>query len=524
VALMKPDRRRIAPIGLYLAGLAVLAALFIFVVQREWNLAVQVCLGLALVGLASYALLDPAHVRRVFTGRQARYGSNALVLTAAFIGIIVVANYLVYQLAGQHPLRWDISQDKKYTLAEESLKTLEGLNGEVTAQAFFTTDIPRTETETLLEQYRSNSAGKFSYQFIDPVSNPVAAEQAGIANNGSIVLQMDDRRQIIYPPTEPGITSGLVRLLNPQEQKVYFLTGHGEHDLEATGDSSYALVKRMLESKNYIVEQLSLLNAQAVPVDARLVVIAGPKQPLAENEAALLIDYLENGGGLVLMQDPQPQTQSRDQSDVLVEYLQDTWGIELGNDIVVDPNSGQSPTFAIGVEYGSSPITESLRGYYTVLPITRSVSVGGAPSAYSKAVLVLTAEQAWAETDLVGIQEDPPQVEYDPDQDVGGPVPLAASGENFQTDARVVVIGDSDFVANANFTVYANSDFFANVVDWTARQEQIISLTPRSQTQRLILPPQKTALNLVFLGTVIILPGIVLAAGIAVFLQRRKKG
>jgi ABC-type uncharacterized transport system involved in gliding motility auxiliary subunit len=165
-----------------------------------------------------------------------------------------------------------------------------------------------------------------------------------------------------------------------------------------------------------------------------------------------------------------------------------------------------------------------LRGYYTVLPIARSVTVEGAPSAYSKAVLVLTGEQAWAETDLEGIQQQPPQVEFNKDQDMSGAVPLAASGENFQTEARLVVIGDSDFVANTNFTVYANSDLFANVIDWAARQEQIISLTPREQTRRLILPPQKTALNLVFLGTVIILPGLALAAGILAFIQRRKKG
>lgn len=521
---MKAEWRRFAPLGLYLAGLAALAALFIFIVQRQWNLAVQVCLGLVVIGLAGFALLDPSRVRRALTGRQARYGSNALIRTVAFIGIILMVNYLVYQWANQRSLRWDLSQDKKYSLAVETLNTLEKLSVPVTAQAFFTTDIPRDETERLLNLYSANSGGKFSFEFIDPVANSIAAEQSDISTNGSILLQMDDRRQVVFPPTEQGITGGLVRLLNPQEQVIYFLTGHGEHDPEGTGDASYAVVKRMLESKNYTVKQLSLLNAQSIPDDARLIVIAGPKQPLAETEVALLVKYLDTGGALVVLQDPLPQTGAGDQPDALLDYLQNTWGINLGNDIIVDPNSGQSPTFAIGVEYGDSPITESLRGYYTVLPIARSVTVEGAPSAYSKAVLVLTGEQAWAETDLEGIQQQPPQVEFNKDQDMSGAVPLAASGENFQTEARLVVIGDSDFVANTNFTVYANSDLFANVIDWAARQEQIISLTPREQVRRLILPPQKTALNLVFLGTVIILPGLALAAGILAFIQRRKKG
>jgi hypothetical protein len=98
---MKAERRernekmsRFAPLGLYLSLVAALAAGVLYILQRQWNLPVQICLGLIVIGLAGFALLDPERVRVAFSGRQARYGSNALVLSVAFLGIIGVTNYL----------------------------------------------------------------------------------------------------------------------------------------------------------------------------------------------------------------------------------------------------------------------------------------------------------------------------------------------------------------------------------------------------------------------------------------------
>jgi multisubunit Na+/H+ antiporter MnhC subunit len=69
---MKPQWRRFAPIGLYLALIAALISIGLYVVQRQMTLALQISLGLIVIGLALYALLDPDKVRQLLTGRQAR--------------------------------------------------------------------------------------------------------------------------------------------------------------------------------------------------------------------------------------------------------------------------------------------------------------------------------------------------------------------------------------------------------------------------------------------------------------------
>ena len=120
---MKPELRRYAPVGLLVALLAIVAAAVFYILYREFNLQVKISLGIFILGLAAFAFLDPDRVRISFTGRQARYGSNALVLTLAFVGVLVVVNYLFYTNSKQ----WDLTQDKSFTLSTETLDALKGL-------------------------------------------------------------------------------------------------------------------------------------------------------------------------------------------------------------------------------------------------------------------------------------------------------------------------------------------------------------------------------------------------------------
>src|SRR4030042_2789356 len=119
----------------------------LYIVQREFNLYLQIRLGWIVVGLALFALLDPERVRQLLTGRQARYGSNAFVLSLAFVGIVVVVNYLVYQ----NSKRWDLTEDKQYTLAPETLDTLKNLKDLVLAQAFFTKRMSTDQAQVVLD-------------------------------------------------------------------------------------------------------------------------------------------------------------------------------------------------------------------------------------------------------------------------------------------------------------------------------------------------------------------------------------
>jgi len=263
---MNSKWRRFAPLGLYLSLLALLVAISLYIIQREWNLYLQISLALVVLGLAIFAILDPQKVREAFTGRQVRYGSNTFILSVAFIGILVVANYLSFS----NSKRWDLTEDKQNTLADETLATLETLPEGVQAQAFFTPRLSSENAKSLLEQYKFASQGKFEYSFIDPETDPIAAQQAKITRDGTIVFRMGDRQELVELVNEKEMTGALVRLMSDEVRAVYFLTGHGERNPDGTDNDAYSSAKTVLESKNYKVELLNLLSTNSIPEDAKV--------------------------------------------------------------------------------------------------------------------------------------------------------------------------------------------------------------------------------------------------------------
>ncbi len=509
--------RRFAPLGLYLSLLALLATTGFYFVQRQWNLYIQIGLGLFIIGLALFAILDPERVRVALTGRQARYGSNVLVMTVAFLGILLVVNYLVYQ----NPQRWDLSEGQQFTLSKETLATLKSLPQPVQVTAFYPQGVSTDAAQKILDEYKLNSNGKFTYKFIDPNADPVAAKAANVAfgSGGTIVLKMGDRQDKVTTESESDITNALVRMM-AEKQTTYFLTGHGEYSPEDTGNQSYSQAKTTLEAKGYTVKLLNLLADNKIPGDAHLIVVAGPKKPLTDNEIKLLSDFQAKGGSLIVMEEPTIVTDFGDSPDPLAKYLADKWGIVLGNDIIIDPTSSQ-PDWPFAASYSSHAITDKLQE--TEFPTARSVSTGKAIDGVTDTVLIKTADQSWGETDLQGLKNNqPPQA--DPSKDIMGPVPLAVAGERTGSQSKVVVIGDSDFAIDALFSYLGNGDLLINSIDWSAGQANLINLTPKSTVTRTMVPPTTYTMGLVALGTIFVLPGMVLVSGIVVFIQRRRRG
>ncbi|HLF88925.1 MAG TPA: GldG family protein [Anaerolineales bacterium] len=516
-------KQRYAPIGLIVAGLSAVAAFSLYFVQREWNLPLQISLALIVLGLAAFVLFDPDRARNMMSGRQARYGSNAFVLVLAFLGIVVVINYLVYQNALDWKLRWDWTEDKENTLAPETIEILESLPEPVTARGYYTSlnAASQANAQDLFDDFKFYGGDNFEYEFIDPGENPVAATQDGVTREGTVILQMGENKEQVTLITEQEIATALVRLLNPGDQKVYFLIGHGERNFEETGETSLSQLKNALEDRNYTPESLSLLATNAIPEDAKVLVVAGPNLPYTSEEVALIRNYVANGGSFIVLSEPVAVTQFGTDPDPLTAYLQDDWGIALENDIVIDLTS-QEPFVAIAAQYGNHIIMQKLQSLATVYPTARSVRAGTQLDGVTKTELVLTAQQSWAETDISSINSG--QAAPDDGADLFGPVSLAVVANNTNTGARLMVVGDSDFITNQYYTALGNGDFIINSVNWAAEQEDIINLTPKNVTQRTLqLPPQAYVLNLILFGIVIVLPGLTLISGVAVWIQRRRR-
>lgn len=487
--------------------------------QDAVNLAFQIGIALLVLGLAYYAIMAPDSIRRFVSGRQARYGSNALILAIAFIGILLTINYLVYQNPGT-PV--DFTEDKSNTLARETLEALATLPEKVKAIGFYSARIDSTSAREMLEKFKVNSDGKFDYEFVDPDQDPVAARDAGITGDGKILLVMGESKELATSASENELTRTMIRLINPSERTVYFLEGHGEGSLEPTSQEeiSYSTAQFNLTSKNYTVKSLNLLATNKIPEDALAIIIAGPQKPVSSEEVNLLKKYVDGGGSLVVMENPTIITEFGEDPDPLAAYLERDWGIVLNDDLIFDQSS-QQVFNAISASVGSHPITQDMT-YIIVMPNTRSISLSNTPlENITVTSLVQTSEQSWGETDLSG---ETGQYEYDPATDFTAPLTMAAAGENGITSGRVVVMGNSLFASDQIFDAYGNSSLFINSVDWAAEQENLINITPRDRIPRIMNPISGFGLISMLLLSVFVIPGIIIFLGVSSWIARRRRG
>ena len=514
---MKATFRKIAPYCLLLTLLALIAAGGLFIVYKTLNTYVQVALAAAALGLAAWIIFDPDHVRQTFSGRQAKHGSNAAILTVAFIGIIVVVNLLSYKYSP----RWDLTEGKRNTLAPETIEILAKLPEKVSVKAFYSSSYPSASVQTLLDNFARNANGRFEYKFIDPNTDPVAAQEARVTTDGTLVLRMGEREEKITAASELSLDTALLKLINPQKEKVFFLSGHGEFDVITTTDYGYSTVKATLEDKNYAVETLNLLTSPIIPEDAKVIIIASPQKPVSENEVKLLESFMMNGGSLIVFNEPSIVSQFGTEPDPLAEYINQVWGFSFDDDIVLFLDKEPSVMAVAGGYDTRHPITQKMNQIASVFPSARTISITSAPMELSQSILVYTSDQYWGETDLANLETG---VSFDKDMDLVGPVALVAAAENLVTGSRLVVVGDGEFAANAFVSYYGNLDFIINAIDWAAQQENLISLTPKKTTDRILVTPNTVTLGLVLLVTVFVVPLLVIVAGIVAWVQRRRRG
>jgi ABC-type uncharacterized transport system involved in gliding motility auxiliary subunit len=135
--------------------------------------------------------------------------------------------------------------------------------------------------------------------------------------------------------------------------------------------------------------------------------------------------------------------------------------------------------------------------------------------------LVTLHPEAWGESDW---QNFTAQSAMDA-ADTQPPLHVAVAAENTQTQGRVVVVGDADFVTNYAFQVFqatGNALLFSQSVNWAGQAEELLALSPRIPTQRSLVITNEVTFNLLRAVALLGLPLLALAAAVTVWLQRRQ--
>src|SRR5262245_18833125 len=500
------------PLGVIGAMLAVAGAIsYSLAPEKLWL--VVLLEGLAILCLGIFVIVHISGLKTFSARRSTRIGANSLLMILLFVGILAAVNFL----AARHSIRWDLSENQNFSLSPQTHRLLRNLPREVTITVFTREKDPGYQSyKERLDSYRQASS-KVSVEFVDPERQPKIAQNYGITRTDTAVFESAGHSVRVNAPSEAELTGALIRVSQDSKKRVLFLEGHGEPSLDDRERTGLSAAREILFKQGYDVGTLSLLKEAAVPDHTAILVVAGPRRPVTSEEQERIHAYVEKGGHLLLLLDPDTQA---DLSPLLKQ-----WGLGVGPGALVDLQDrlAQGDLTSLLVRtFTEHEITQDLSAA-VLFPLARHITFDEqAGRAWDYVPLARTSPNSWAETDLRGRV-----VNLNEQEDVKGPLPMAAAltpkveqGEG-KPRAAIVAIGNSLFATNAFVNFPGNSDFFLHSAAWLAEERNLLAIAPKDSALRPFTPNPVQERALLYLQ-VILLPATMVFSGIIVWRRRRR--
>ena len=475
----------------------------------------------AMAWVLLYVAIERATLVRSLRRRRTTFSAAASLSVVAALFILLAVNFL----AIRRDMTWDLTTQQVFKLSEQTRKGLDRLTSPIQAYVVAKPDgFGRfREILTAYEQASPN----IRVEYVDADRHPARVKEWGVINYGTVVFEQNGRRLRVMLNREQELTNALIRLTTRRDLKAYFTQGHGERGLIRETRANFTSALSVLERDNYKVESLVLAQATTVPADASLLIVAGPSADFLAFETELLQEYLRRGGKALFLLDPVVGSDMR-HLPVLESALAE-WGISLGHDVVIDTTDsrrlpGADASVPVIVTYPSHEATRDF-SLVTAYPLAQSVRIiaGSTTTGRRTSDVVRTSDRSWSISSVDRVVKGREPV-FDERIDRRGPLTLAVSvaqkvSEGGET--RLIVVGDSDFAANAMVGIQGNADMFVNMTNWLTEQGDLISVRPRGEgDQRITL----TAVQ--FRGlhwfSVVVVPALIVVSGVGVWWRRHR--
>ncbi len=418
---------------------------------------------------------------------------------------------------------FDWTRDSRNSLSETSREVLRQVD-----QTLLVTVLARnaaSERQAVLRQVKKYSSinPDIDFKFLDLDKDVLLAKELHLQNPNQMRLDYNSRFEIVDKITEREITNALQRLTRQTSPWVAFLTGHGERDPFNEENQGYSTLKQTLETSGVQVQDLNLLKTTVVPDNISVLVIAAPQSALLAGEEKLIIEFIEAGGNLLWLSDPWPSDSAENKPlPILAKKL----GLSWINGTIIDANLElrsmlgiKHPAVVPVVEYQQHGITSKLKNQ-TLFPFAAGIAIA-TPDKWKAQPLFYSLPRAWSEASALSGEN----IVFDSETgDTEGPLLMAASLIRVldkNTMQRVVLMGDSDFAANAYIGHGANLTLIVSILQWLAHDDQRISLLPY-QAPDISIEFSKPAIAALAATYLLIVPLGVLLFGIFIGIRRRR--
>jgi len=430
-------------------------------------------------------------------------------LTLAILLILIALAWL----SRSYTAEIDLTENNSNTLSAASQKILSTLTEPITVTAYIKETTLQQQLAQLLNRYQRFKSN-ITIKFIDPTTVPEKARELNIGPQGAIIIEYQGRSEKLTYLDESSLSNALLQLANTSERWITFLTGHGERSPAGNANFDLGLFANQLERRKIKVQTINLAQHTSIPDNSSLLVLASPAVPLLTGELNIISEYIEQGGNLLLLTDPDNHH---------LKSIEQQIGLNKLTGTIVDSSSRlygiDDPSFVLVSEYSRHPITINFNSM-TVFPITAAFEINQ-ESEFKIEALLSSVDSSWTETDdIVG------KIQFNVDtEEQQGPLAIAyALTQNFtaKKQQRIVAMGDADFLSNSYLGNVGNSELGFRLINWLTHDDQFIEIPAKIAAGK-SLQLSKLAIGTIGFGFLLILPLLLVITGFIIWRNRKRR-
>ncbi len=390
-------------------------------------------------------------------------------LAVSLVIAIILAAIPLNLLANSLGISWDMTPAKYYSLNQTSQNVLSTLNQDITIYFLYELEDVEANKDTLVLAKILRQYAEYEHITLidfDISERPDLALQANPENNlilteGDIVVsgngltkkvssanlfETNETTSALTFIGENHITGAIQYCLNGKVPTIYFLEGHDERKY----DEDYTGVVELIRANSYAVNTVNLSEADAVPDDCKILIVADPKSDLTDDELDKLEKYLDKGGNINFLMAPNSDAVNYTNFEILFKQF----GVGMNYDIIeetgADNFASENPA-NIKVEFVETMYTTLTEAFIdseveSYFPNSRSIFLVNTTNNKSiKSDLLLKClDDATALTVPCG------GINKDVEEEYSVPYLAFASEDTSRGDglstAKIIVYGSADFI------------------------------------------------------------------------------
>lgn len=470
--------------------------------------------------------------------------SKTFLLMAIIVAIFIGINVL---MQNWNPTPIDFSQEKLYTLTDESKEKVKNIDKDV--NIYFVGYTDEDNNLELAKQYKKANE-KITAEAVDANNRPDLVEKYGIENGTQgIIVECGEKSKVLsandlvtYDTStsetisiaEEKLTSSIISVTSPKVPKVYFLQGYSEYSLS----KNMNFLKMFLSNEINEVDTLDVLSTGKIPDDCDTLVITTPSKDFDDVATNAIIDYINSGRNILWLNSA--LTTSKDMPNVnkiLAMYGVNPFEVGVIRETNASKMVTNSPDLIIP-EVQSSKVTKDIYNTTGVIFVNATkINVNEdnlSELKVSKTDLALASKDSYFRTDFNAKSNAALEDEEKGTFIVGAELDKTLKEKNEETGesaitSKMIIFGENYFITdyplNQNSQYGAiqlayNKDLVLNSIAYLADREEDITARKSTGTVKYTATEEQDTIIKVIIFAV---PIVIIVAGIVVWQIRRRK-